>query len=52
MIYFKACPKCKGDLQRVRDLYGEYVECLQCGFTLELVKEATVPARQQGREAA
>ena len=39
-LYFKACPKCRGDLQRVRDVYGEYLECIQCGFLMEVVEEA------------
>ncbi len=31
MIQFKACERCEGDLIRVRDMYGDYVQCLQCG---------------------
>ena len=31
MIQFKACERCKGDMMRVRDMYGDYVQCLQCG---------------------
>ena len=39
MIFFKACPKCRGDLHLDRDPYGVYVECLQCGFTRDLTDE-------------
>ena len=33
MLDFKACPRCKGDLHRSQDYYGEYRQCLQCGHT-------------------
>ena len=32
MIFFKACPKCHGDLTMGRDAYGSFISCLQCGF--------------------
>lgn len=38
MLYFKACPRCKGDVHRDRDVYGEYLKCLQCGHMVDLVK--------------
>ncbi len=38
MLYFKACPRCKGDVHRDRDMYGEYLKCLQCGHMVDLVK--------------
>jgi DNA-directed RNA polymerase subunit M/transcription elongation factor TFIIS len=31
MIFFKACPRCNGDLHVNRDIYGDYKECLSCG---------------------
>ena len=34
MFWFKACPKCNGDLYRDSDSYGTYVACLQCGHYL------------------
>lgn len=36
MIYFKACPKCHGDLTINRDGYGAFVSCLQCGFMRDI----------------
>jgi hypothetical protein len=27
----KACPRCKGDLSLECDIYGVYIECIQCG---------------------
>ena len=38
MLYFKACPRCKGDVHRDRDVFGEYLKCLQCGHMVDLVK--------------
>ena len=30
-ITFRACPKCAGDLTVKRDIYGTFLNCLQCG---------------------
>ena len=35
-MLFKACPRCKGDLSVNRDLYGNYKECLQCGYMVDI----------------
>ena len=37
-LYLKACPRCKGDMQTNRDMYGEYNECLQCGHMADIEK--------------
>ena len=31
LIKTKACKRCGGDLSLERDIYGVYVECIQCG---------------------
>ena len=36
MLQLKACPRCGGDLNTNRDLYGNYAECLQCGYMKDL----------------
>ena len=36
MFFFKACPKCHGDLYVDSDSYGSFVECLQCGFLRDM----------------
>ena len=36
MLYLKACPRCKGDIVCDCDMYGAYLECLQCGFVRDL----------------
>ncbi|MCH8061313.1 MAG: hypothetical protein IH861_02290 [Chloroflexi bacterium] len=38
MLYLKACPRCKGDVVANRDMYGEYRECLQCGYMVDIDK--------------
>lgn len=35
MIYFKACPRCRGDVKPLGDQYGSYLSCLQCGYMLD-----------------
>ncbi len=35
---FKACPRCRGDMHSNRDMYGEYKECLQCGYMADIKK--------------
>jgi hypothetical protein len=33
--YFKACPKCRGDMYLDEDSYGVFTKCLQCGRIFE-----------------
>lgn len=35
-LKFNACPKCRGDLEVRRDIYGMFVSCLQCGLQRDL----------------
>lgn len=30
-IYLKSCQKCGGDVYRSSDMYGDFLDCLQCG---------------------
>ena len=49
MMYFRACPKCHGDVVFERDVYGNYLACLQCGLVIDsrLREEVTEnPARE------
>ena len=55
-LKFGACPKCQGDLQLKRDVYGMYINCLQCGLqrdfdapnaAMETAKTAQVIAKTQ-----
>ena len=35
-LKLNACPKCRGDLELRRDVYGMFVSCLQCGLQKDL----------------
>lgn len=43
MLKLRGCPKCQGALHLASDMYGKYVNCLQCGFSRDL-PEAPVRA--------
>ena len=47
MFYFKACPKCGGDMYLERDAYGSFQKCLQCGRMIDL-ELTSVSYRQAG----
>ncbi len=34
MLFLKGCSRCLGDLYQDRDIYGNYIVCLQCGYYL------------------
>ena len=36
MVFYKSCPKCHGDMDQRQDMYGDFRECLQCGYTQEV----------------
>ena len=36
MILFKACTKCRGDVQVSGDFYGDFKQCLQCGLIVDI----------------
>jgi len=46
MIKFKGCPKCHGDLYLNQDMYGKYLDCLQCGYTRDATGQASVEVRE------
>ena len=36
-LVLKACPRCqRGDIYRDRDQYGEFWQCIQCGWMRDL----------------
>ena len=45
MFWLKRCPRCSGDLYSDRDQYGDYVSCLQCGLTRDVVSSLGEPLR-------
>ena len=42
MMMLKACPRCSGDLLESSDMYGRYVQCIQCGHVADLPSEPLV----------
>ena len=50
LIRRKACKRCGGDLSVECDIYGVYIECIQCGATY--TKEDLRIASQQQTIAA
>ncbi|NQW21849.1 MAG: hypothetical protein HQ475_00225 [SAR202 cluster bacterium] len=40
MFWLKSCPKCHGDLYDNTDVYGSYIDCLQCGHYLTSIEDA------------
>lgn len=42
-ILFKSCPRCgDGDIYRDSDVYGEFWNCIQCGWMQDLVRNDRV----------
>ncbi|MEX0763084.1 MAG: Lar family restriction alleviation protein [Dehalococcoidia bacterium] len=52
MLYLKACPRCRGDVKLALDMYGKYLECLQCGYTIDSKEEAAKAASESKTAAA
>ena len=48
MFYFKACPKCRGDLYQRTDIYGPYIACIQCSHYLTEAEEAQLAVLSGG----
>ncbi len=36
MFWFKRCPRCSGDLYEDNDQYGQFITCVQCGFSKDV----------------
>jgi Zn ribbon nucleic-acid-binding protein len=54
MLYYKACPRCRGDLQYREDQFGPFVQCIQCGYIKDaspVAVEQQPPAVRRGRRA-
>lgn len=51
MIYFSACPRCRGDLTIGQDSYGSFVSCLQCGFMRDIESKPAAAAVAKGTAA-
>jgi hypothetical protein len=40
-FFFKACPRCKGDMYLDSDAFGAYRKCLQCGRIFDIEASQT-----------
>ena len=49
MFKLRGCPKCQGDLFLGEDIYGRYLNCVQCG---RYYAEAEAIDRTEGQEVA
>jgi hypothetical protein len=49
LIRAKACKKCGGDLSVECDVYGVYIQCIQCGANWTTEDLALPPARDTER---
>ena len=43
-LKLKACPRCGGDICRMRDTFGVYHQCAQCGREIRRVASSPTPA--------
>jgi Zn ribbon nucleic-acid-binding protein len=49
-MWFKACPKCKGDLYLRGEIDGKDIVCIQCGYARYILPEdesLRVPRQRQ-----
>ncbi len=55
VLYFKSCPRCQGDLYVNWDYYGVFKLCLQCGYIVDLARQAeekvTTPSKVESEAA-
>jgi ssDNA-binding Zn-finger/Zn-ribbon topoisomerase 1 len=42
MVYYKSCPKCRGDMHIRKDVYGDFKECIQCGLLQDLIEKPSM----------
>ncbi len=52
MFKLRGCPKCQGDLYLGQDIYGRYLNCVQCGRYYAVAEAAPGGADRQAVEAA
>jgi hypothetical protein len=50
MMMFKACTRCSGDVREASDMYGRYMQCVQCGHLTDLPDERLVVASANAGE--
>lgn len=51
-LKLKSCPRCRGDLHFSSDMYGDFVECLQCGYMKDLQRQPWAALALKAQEKA
>ena len=51
VVRSKACKRCGGDLSLECDIYGVYIQCIQCGATWTKQELAAYAAKQNALKA-
>ena len=46
------CPHCGGDVRQIRDIYGEYRQCLQCSREIPAAPTPMIQTGPTGRPTA
>jgi len=44
------CPKCRGAWIREKDAYGDFVTCLSCGGTIDIIIDIPIELHRRGRK--
>jgi len=42
MFWLKSCSRCRGDIFGDRDVHGNYIACIQCGYYLTEAEEVVL----------
>lgn len=38
IVDLKSCPRCGGFFNASHDAYGDFMECLQCGYVVDVIR--------------
>jgi hypothetical protein len=49
LVRSKACPRCGGDISVECDIYGVYIQCIQCGAHLSREDLASPTLQKAGK---
>jgi hypothetical protein len=50
-VCLKACKRCGGDMSYENDIYGQFIQCLQCSYVEDFPDEATFRAGDKHEQA-
>lgn len=49
MVWFKDCPRCKGDVFLDQDNCGWYKQCIQCGYVRDITDKVEISQCREER---